>query len=56
MDTESKIETNVKLEVIKILGTMPNILPEKIIEYANPLSEWILSRSQRLHSGIDDKE
>ena len=56
MDTEQKYVSEIKLQVAHLIARLPNIPPERIVEYSIPLSEWILRNDQKLPKGIDSKE
>jgi hypothetical protein len=50
-------EQSVRLECVQIISSMaPQIQPQEIIKFANPLSEWILGSDQKLPLEIVGKE
>jgi len=56
MREETKHEQEIRFRVVALLASDTRLQPGNILEYAIPLSEWILGSDQKSPSNTGDKE
>lgn len=56
MNEEIKHVQEIRLQVAHLVAKIEGMPPQKILDYAIPLSEWILGNTQKLPSNTENKE